>query len=317
MAVGDDASGSSGAFVVPLTELWNGTSWSVLGSLGVAGYLNGVSCTSSTSCVAVGFQYQPTGTSFQTLTAVWDGSSWNVTTSPNASNAPDAENELQSVSCAGASQCVAVGYVATDTSLVSLVESWDGSVWTVVPNPNPGSVEDLLLGVSCPDTTNCTAVGVSSSSAAEDTLIESWDGSTWTVAPSPSPDSTDGLWSVSCVTASDCVTVGAGTDADDNSDALTEAWDGSSWTVSPSPSPLVGFLQGISCTAGATCTAVGQYEDPASQTSQTLAVEEAASDPPAATPEAPNVLMLGVAGIAVLGTGSAVITRRRRIRTMA
>src|SRR5690242_18204475 len=44
-----------------LIERWNGTSWSILASPNPAGatgsYLNGVSCTSATSCLAVGYSY--------------------------------------------------------------------------------------------------------------------------------------------------------------------------------------------------------------------------------------------------------------------
>ena len=42
---------------------------------------------------------------------------------------------------------------------------------------------------------------------------------------------------------------------------MTESWSGSAWSVVPSPSPgsVANALNGISCTAADSCTAVGNY----------------------------------------------------------
>jgi hypothetical protein len=73
------------------------------------------------------------------------------------------------VSCVSAAACTAVGYdYETPTAQRTLVESWNGTKWSVVPSPNPGS-DDILNGVSSASVAACTAVG----SNGRKTLIES------------------------------------------------------------------------------------------------------------------------------------------------
>jgi hypothetical protein len=64
-----------------------------------------VSCISSSSCTAVGYQYDPTE---QNLAESWDGTSW---TAEPSSNPPTATSSyLDAVSCISSSSCTAVGY---------------------------------------------------------------------------------------------------------------------------------------------------------------------------------------------------------------
>ncbi len=53
-----------------------------------------------------------------------------------------------------------------------MIESWDGTSWSVVPSPNPAT-DDGLEGVSCVSATACTAVGRGLISGVSKTLIES------------------------------------------------------------------------------------------------------------------------------------------------
>jgi len=58
---------------------------------------------------------------------------WSEAPSPNQGTS---RNILQGVSCASATACMAVGYY--DASLRvprSLIESWDGTRWSLVPSP--------------------------------------------------------------------------------------------------------------------------------------------------------------------------------------
>ncbi len=170
-------------------------------------------------------------------------SNWSVIPSPN----PSSGAVLQGVSCRSATFCMGVGISGNDT----LIESWNGTAWTVVPSPSPGAYGNDLYGVSCPATNFCVAVGNDGEGA---TLIESWDGTAWSVVPSPSPSSANILEGVACVSAVACTAVG-----ESRYDALIESWNGSSWVVVPSPNPgsTSDLLDGVSCTSPTQCVAVG------------------------------------------------------------
>jgi hypothetical protein len=59
------------------------------------------------------------------LVMVWDGTVWSIVSSPNAGTIYD---ELRSVSCVSATECVAVGSAYTGSADETLVMVWDGSV---------------------------------------------------------------------------------------------------------------------------------------------------------------------------------------------
>ena len=189
--------------------------------------LQSVSCTSGSSCIAVGNQSD--GSVEQTLVEAWDGTTWTVVPSP----APGPTSHLNSVVCTSASDCVAVG-VTSSGAYQTLIEMWDGSAWSVAPSPNPSNV-DVLNDVTCTDPSNCVAVGSQQTGAGPQALIEAWDGTTWTVVPSAATDAAIVLSGISCTSASDCVAVGLS--ASTANQPLIETWDGTNWAVTPSPSP--------------------------------------------------------------------------------
>jgi hypothetical protein len=79
-----------------------------------------------------------------------------IVPSPNAGTSDD---ELRSVSCVSASECVAVGYTDTGSAYETLVMVWNGTVWSIVASPNAGTVFDALYSVSCVSVSECVAVG--------------------------------------------------------------------------------------------------------------------------------------------------------------
>jgi hypothetical protein len=175
-----------------LVESWNGTAWSVVTSPNPGGSfsgLDGVSCSSATNCVAVGFHGNSLSVP-QTLAESWNGTAWSVVPSPNAGG--QSANYLGAVTCASAANCVAVG-TYENPALVgvyvvnrNLVESWNGTAWSVAPSPNRGSYSNALSGASCTSATNCVAVGLFENvSNYSQTLVEAWNGSSWTIVPSP------------------------------------------------------------------------------------------------------------------------------------
>jgi hypothetical protein len=244
-----------------LIESWDGTSWTGVpspnpGSASNSNVLNDVSCTSATACMAVGYSWVPGGPD-KTLTESWNGSRWTVLPSPNPATVGG--NELSGVSCVSATACTAVGYSDIPSPERTLIESWNGTSWSVAPSPSPNG-EASLSGVSCVSADACVAVGGSSGPhVVLRTLIESWNGTSWSVAPSPSPGGDPALFSlsgVSCVSADACVAVG-----NRSSGTLVESWNGTSWSIVPSPnqggSSNNNALQDVSCTSATACTAVG------------------------------------------------------------
>ena len=143
---------------------------------------------------------------------------------------------------------------------IPLVEAWDGTRWSVVPNPVSGGV---LYGVSCTTEGACMAAGCAgSNSNCSSTLAEAWDGTRWSVLPSPSPGTdANRLNGVSCAAADACTAVGVTGNGNGVTASLAESWDGSRWSVVPSPSPGPGFtwFWGVSCASADACSAAGFY----------------------------------------------------------
>ena len=230
-----------------LAESWNGMTWSVVPSPspGNANYLQGVSCSKATDCVAVGYVVNTSGIG-SSLVESWNGSTWSVVPSPNVGTY---QNALYGVSCASPTRCIAVGTTGDPSSPSrSLVESWNGSTWTVMTGPTTTGGGGLM-GVSCTSPTTCEAVGIAVSvSDLNQTLVVSWSGGAWSVLPSPTPGALGGsLNGISCTATNHCVAVGSSPNASNKDLTLIESWDGTSWTVVPSPNvsilipPVVGM----------------------------------------------------------------------------
>jgi hypothetical protein len=144
-----------------LAERWNGTKWVIQKSSNPQNSefsdLFGVSCSSATTCTAVGQSYS--GSIVATLAETWtSGSPWMVQATPQASGG--LRNELNSVTCQSSSDCTAVGGFETQggSGLMPLIYSFDGTTWTA-DAPGQPQDGDTLLGVSCVSGGTCTAVG--------------------------------------------------------------------------------------------------------------------------------------------------------------
>ncbi len=87
----------------------------------------------------------------------------------------DSEDVLNSVACPATNFCVAVGWYI-DSRLTgkhalgdrALIESWNGTAWSIVPNPGITS-QTVLDSVARTSATDCTAVGAYPSSVDETT----------------------------------------------------------------------------------------------------------------------------------------------------
>jgi hypothetical protein len=257
----------------PVGPAWASGRWSTQanpdpGNLG-ADYFYGVSCASTTWCVAVGDYVSKTTLLDLPLIESWNGNDWQVSPNPIPGDGTG-DDALYGVSCVSASSCVAVGqyYEANVTNGLyeTLIESWNGTDWSITPSPSPGTVNSLNA-VSCVSSKSCMAVGafVTVNGTAGGTLIESWNGTSWKVTPSPSKGDGDSLSGISCLSSKSCETVGWYTGG-----TLIESWNGATWKIKANPARggNQNFLTGISCLATSWCEAVGN--DGTDFTSDTL-----------------------------------------------
>jgi hypothetical protein len=194
------------------------------------------------------------------VAAAWNGSAWSV--QPIALPTTASSGNLLAVSCAAATDCVAVGYLNDASGQLALAEGWNGAVWTALGDPTPpGGLDASLLGVSCTAVAQCAAVGNYFDGTTTQALAESWDGSSWTLQPTPSSGSARQLAGISCLSAAYCEAVGSDTDPSGSpAQTLIEVWDGTSWTIQPSPNPAgasYSSLGSISCSSAAACMALG------------------------------------------------------------
>jgi hypothetical protein len=255
-----------------LIEHWNGSVWAVVPNPG-SNELTGVAPVSSNNVWAVG------DSGGQTLAEHWNGSTWSVIPSPNVGTY---HNYFTGVSAVSSSNVWAVGWYYNDTDTVyqTLIEHWDGTIWSIVPSPSPGTPFNNLNGVAAISSNDVWAVG-----NAYTTLIEHWDGFSWSVVTSPNVGThSNELYGVTAISSSDMWAVGYY----DNGTAfqtLVEHWNGSTWSVVTSPN--VGTnenqLNGVAAISSSDVWGVGYYDN--GTAFQTLVERyNPCAPPPTATP---------------------------------
>jgi hypothetical protein len=262
-----------GVRALPLTEHWDGSTWTAQAAPAPAGAVStqllSISCVSATDCTAAGYTGREVSAAGP-LAEHWDGSAWAIQATPTPAGA--VTSRLTGVSCASATTCTAVGWFSRSTASANttrpLAERWDGTRWRIQATPIPaGSVAAVLSGVSCISAGNCTAAGSSDLSPHEPdslTLAEHWDGSAWTVQTTANPSGSleNGLNGISCVSAANCTAVGSAQPGNSPGQLLAEHWDGTTWALQATPAPpgaTTSELAGVSCVP-AGCTAVGTFQ---------------------------------------------------------
>ncbi len=227
---------------------WDGTHWQV-GALPNPGttedaFLAVTRVSASQELWAVGYENSsPIGPPPvpQTLIEHWDGTSWSVTPSPNVGQDV---NELYGVTATSPTDAWAVGEhfdPNVSTAPQTLTEHWDGTSWSVVPSPSPGTSDNALTAVTAVAANDIWAVGhmqPGSSGIQNASLVEHWDGSQWLVVSSPNVGSRDNLLSgVAADSASSAWAVGTADGDVGPTTTFILHWNGSQWAVTPSPSP--------------------------------------------------------------------------------
>ena len=184
---------------VLMAEQWNGSSWSVMPTPDIGGYLLSVTCTSASDCWAVGTTLDAQRNPLGSVIIQWDGSQWSQVTAPSSGQSYD---QLNSVTCASSSDCWAVGYAGPNQiqygflpgiapnvqASAALIEHWNGATWSVSPSPSvAGPAGQLLSSVTCVNSSDCWAVGTTTDANgnASATLVDQWNGSAWSTTPQP------------------------------------------------------------------------------------------------------------------------------------
>ena len=270
---------NQGSSPQPLAERWDGSSWSIVETPTVAGYLLGVSCSGAGSCFAVGSRTSGQGNPVRDLMEHWNGSSWEVVSLPPTGQS---YSSLSSVSCPELSECFAVGWDgpnAQNTGFLpiypaeadgqGLIYRWDGSSWSTIANP--GAVEgSYLSGVTCVTPDDCWSAGADTNTAgfAKTALIDHWNGASWETTPVSgfADPGGDFLHQVSCVGQSYCLATGSsglGQGLHQGVEPAVAVWNGTAWSgTSVTGSYLVGMLEGIACAGRADCFTTGFHLNP-------------------------------------------------------
>ena len=196
----------------------------------------------------------------------------------NAASSPFAS--LQSVSCASAGNCTAVGtYSDSSGGTQGLLLTQTGGTWAagteaVLPAGTAPNPDVNLISVSCASAGNCTAVGTysDSSNGTQGLLLTqtngTWAAGTEAVLPAGAASNPEILlFSVSCASAGNCTAAGQYVDNSGDAQGLLLTQTGGTWAATEAvppanagSDPLAG-LTSVSCASAGNCTAVGSYSD--------------------------------------------------------
>jgi hypothetical protein len=157
--------------------------------------LDGISCLSADSCVAVGGLDEGDGKAVVISTAD-DGTTWTLSTSKKLSHL----QELFGVSCLpaarGKTTCFAAGAALGAAGPVTLLSRDDGTTWG---QRRRFDTTGWFNSISCATTANCWAAGAGTTVALAGTAA---GGKSWTTVTS---DTSNELGSVSCLNVDVCV----------------------------------------------------------------------------------------------------------------
>jgi S-layer homology domain len=231
-----------------------------------------VEAVSESDIWAVGL-YGYTANIANTLIEHWDGIAWSIVPSPNFG---PGDNLLYGVAAVSGTDVWAVGYYSESyggAPLHVLIEHWDGSVWDIIPGPDPQFA--YLKGVTAIAVDDVWAVGTyqDSTTGQENSLVEHWDGSAWSIIPSPNfgPGDDNILRGVTAISGSDIWAVGTYYNPTVGQ-TLVEHWDGSAWSIISSPNLGSGdnLLLAVAAVSPSDVWSVGEYYAASGAPTQTL-----------------------------------------------
>ena len=156
--------------------------------------------------------------------------SWEIVRSANRSEAP---TTLLGVAAVTANEAWAVGGIGEDPDAPTAVaiQRWDGSHWSPVEAPSPGSFVNELRAVDAAEPNDVWAVGRSDSGFGDDPLVLHYDGTDWLESELPG-DLHGVLNGVAAIAPDDVWAVGYTGDPDVSLErALVLHYDGRAWAT--------------------------------------------------------------------------------------
>jgi hypothetical protein len=176
-------------------EHWDGTGWTMTSAPWAAAplgtYLDGVTCTSSSNCLAVGTNLDANGDPSTSLVAQWGGSQWTAVPSADSATGSDI---LSDVTCLDATDCWAVGADGVQS----------GQSQQSQPSQAASQVRPRLQWGGVNTGAHESPHGLGGGNQNPTAFIESWNGSTWSVDPTPNVTAMSYLNGVACARGSGC-----------------------------------------------------------------------------------------------------------------
>ncbi len=177
-----------------------------------------------------------------------------IASSPNVLG----RNELFGIDAISANDAWAVGnyYSPTNGSLLTLIEHFDGTRWTVVPSPSEPDISNTLTAVAAVSASDVWAVGYLGTTTPMGPLALHWDGTVWSIIPTPTlPPQvvSPGLNGVAAISTDDVWAVGF----DSRRHALTMHWDGTEWSLVSIPTDPASSLLAVTAVSTDDVWAVG------------------------------------------------------------
>jgi hypothetical protein len=175
-------------------EHWDGTAWSSVTvpspnpSDTAGNNLTSVTAVSASDIWAVG-EFTNTSYTNSAYAEYYNGSAWTVFILPQPSVSGPSSPVLHGVTAVSANDVWAVGEneEVPGLGITTLIEHWNGSVWSIVSSPTPGAYP-ILSAVSARSSTDVYAVGSNEPSVnggVQQGLILRWNGSTWSADTDP------------------------------------------------------------------------------------------------------------------------------------
>jgi hypothetical protein len=202
----------------------------------------------------------------------WDGAAWRLAATPRLDTQRDI---LFSASATTANDVWAVGERQDSAGRFgALIEHWDGTVWSVVPSPDPGSSGNHLNAVAAAGRDDVWAVGQRNDASSDQPLVEHWDGRRWSTQPLSVPGGTGAVLDAVTVRGGEVWAVGQTDDAVRQGRPLVAHLHHGQWetTVLAGVGAAFSNLTGVAI-ADHVVWAVGTYFDPTTGRQHTLIVQ--------------------------------------------
>jgi hypothetical protein len=181
-----------------LVAQWNGTAWTRVTvplpqNNNMLSDLYAISADSPGDVWIVGtyeFEVNSSDYAEETYSLHWNGSAWSIVPMPlEPGTNPDLEYVFNAIKANSPTDVWAVGeaYNAATDSSTTLIEHYNGTAWSIVSSPSPGTNADLTGVTTSNAASSVWAVGsyTPAGSSVAQTLTLNWNGNTWSTVASP------------------------------------------------------------------------------------------------------------------------------------